>query len=57
MRSAKEICRRIGAGLVLTESLVLSAGAFAECSDNSWKECGDKPWVTGKMETPIGEKW
>jgi kynurenine formamidase len=28
-----------------------------ECSPENWQACGDKPWVTGDMETPIGARW
>lgn len=29
----------------------------AECSPETWKDCEGKPWVIGKAETPLGEKW
>lgn len=39
-------------------ALGLAAGpAAAACSDKDWKGCEGKPWVIGKAETPIGEKW
>jgi kynurenine formamidase len=31
--------------------------AYAECSAENWKDCEGKPWVIGKAETPIGERW
>lgn len=40
-----------------TLSLGLSANAMAECSPEAWQDCGDKSWVTGAMDTPLGEKW
>lgn len=45
--------------MVAAGSLVISGGAaLAECSPESWQDCGDKPWVDGStMETPLGEKW
>jgi kynurenine formamidase len=39
-------------------ALSLGAGpAAAECSDKDWKGCEGKPWMVGKAETPLGEKW
>lgn len=35
----------------------LAAGNAAACSDKDWKACEGKPWVIGKADTPIGEKW
>src|SRR5260221_4425398 len=36
-------------------SLAWSGGA--DCSPTSWQDWGGKPWVTGKLDTPIGEIW
>ncbi|MDF1793828.1 MAG: cyclase family protein [Thalassobaculaceae bacterium] len=39
-------------------AIILAAGgAFAACDANDYSGCEGKPWVIGKAETPIGEKW
>ena len=44
--------------IVLGVAVALAGGpAWAECSAENWKECEGKPWVIGKAETPIGERW
>lgn len=42
---------------VATISLAVGNVARAECAAGSWQDCEGKPWVVGKPETPIGEKW
>lgn len=47
---------RLVAAVALTSSFTASV-ALAACDPENWKECEGKPWVIGKAETPIGEKW
>ena len=41
----------------LAPMLGLSTNVQAQCSPEAWQECEGKPWVIGKPETPIGERW
>ena len=50
--------RSVPFAVVLGVAVALAGGpAWAECSAENWKECEGKPWVIGKAETPIGERW
>ena len=42
---------------LLGVSAALASSAWADCSPTSWQDCAGKPWVTGKLDTPIGEVW
>ncbi len=35
----------------------LGGAAYAQCAPDNWQACEGKPWVAGKAETPIGERW
>jgi kynurenine formamidase len=37
--------------------VALASSAWAACGPDSWQECAGKPWVTGNMDTPIGQTW
>ena len=51
-------CRKLAlAGAFGLAASLIAASAQAECSAENWKDCEGKPWVIGKAETPIGEKW
>lgn len=51
--------KTLGLFIVLALTLVLgfSNTSRAECSPEAWQDCEGKPWVIGKPETPIGERW
>ncbi|MEE9249675.1 MAG: cyclase family protein [Alphaproteobacteria bacterium] len=53
MRTTKAVV--VVAGIAF--GLGLASVARAECSPENWKDCEGKPWVIGKAETPIGERW
>jgi kynurenine formamidase len=38
-------------------TLLAGGAAQAACDTTNWKDCADKPWMTGKPDTPIGEVW
>ncbi len=41
----------------LSTTMVTAALAQGDCTPENWQACEGKPWVIGKPETPIGEKW
>lgn len=59
MRTIARTCLAGAVGTAMTlAALTLAAGAaFAACDANDYSGCEGKPWVIGKAETPIGEKW
>jgi kynurenine formamidase len=48
---------------ILTLMLAIGFGSFigdaarADCTPETWQDCAGKPWVIGKAETPLGERW
>lgn len=48
----------LGLGTAFGAAMLLAAGtASAACDARDFSGCEGKPWVVGKAETPIGEKW
>ena len=51
------IARYCLGGAVGTVMALTAGAAYAACDDKDYSGCEGKPWVVGKAETPIGEKW
>ena len=54
MRGLTRFCM---AGAICAALTMAAGTALAACDATDYSGCEGKPWVIGKAETPIGEKW